>query len=505
MSKDFGVGELVWVKIKKYPFWPGKIVDSEYFAELGFKQSIFKVLHYHVLIFGSNKFSYVPDDEIFLHTKKMLQSCPKIKSAIYQKAVDEIRKESSVLQKGKKKEKKGKGNNIGEESGVKLSEESPSCTKNSQRVNKKLESKVKYETAKRYIPKLPRKVQKQFAVHKLNIDELKRGNIFSFENEPQNKKTSVPESPFVAVEISLKDFSCPLNKPDIKATSKKIGFIGLGVMGQRIVKNLIITGHKVTIWNRSSMKCEIFVKAGAVQACTPADLVEKCDIIFSCLSGSEAVRSVFSGTDGILSGMNKFGNSNKSYVELSTLDIMTSEELGSKFTQRGWRYLDAPVSGSKEEANSGALIIPVSGDVELFRDCETCFAAMAKHVRYVNTEIGSATKMNILTNIHTSTTFATLSEASGLLKKFNFLSPRFMELLNAIPTSLHLESHRALLKNFSSYNGLAYQEKILNLAVSSANLFNEPLFVTRAAHEYIKKAKFLAPDNPDRSRSSSRN
>ncbi|GFU55817.1 hypothetical protein TNCV_753551 [Trichonephila clavipes] len=244
MAKDFGVRELVWVKTKKYPFWPGKIVDSEDFAELGFKLSILKVLHYHVLFFGSNKFyvlfcgsnkfSYVPHDEIYLILKKMLLSCPKIKSVIYEKAVDKIRKESPVLQKGNKKERKVKGNNIREESGVKLSEESPSCTKNSQRVNKKLESKVKYETAKRYIPKIPRKVQKQLPIHKLNIDGLKRGNTSSFENEPQNKKTCVPESPFVAEEISLKDFFCPLDKKDIEATSKKIGFIVLDVMGQKL-------------------------------------------------------------------------------------------------------------------------------------------------------------------------------------------------------------------------------------------------------------------------------
>ncbi|GFY37534.1 putative oxidoreductase GLYR1 homolog [Trichonephila inaurata madagascariensis] len=377
---------------------------------------------------------------------------------IYQKAVDKIRKESSVLQNGKKK-RKGKGNNIGEGSGVKLSKESPSCSKNNQRVNKKLGRKVEYKTAKRYIPKIPGKVQKQFAVQELNIDELKRENTF-FKNEPQNEKTCVPESPSVALEISLKDFSCSLGKLDVEATSKKIGFIGLGGMGQRIVKNLIITGHKVTIWNRSSMKCEIFVKAGAVQACTPADLVEKCDIIFSCLSGSEAVRSVFSGTDGILSGMNKFKNSNKIYVELSTLDIMTSEELGSEVTQRGWGYLDAPVRGTKEDAYSGILMIPVSGDIELFKECETCFAAIAKYVHYVNTEIGSATKVNILMNVQSS---STMSEVLGLLQQRNRSMPRLMEFLDTVPTSLPLEYFimRIVSEDFCIHKG-EYEEKNLN-------------------------------------------
>ncbi|GFU55818.1 putative oxidoreductase GLYR1 [Trichonephila clavipes] len=253
------------------------------------------------------------------------------------------------------------------------------------------------------------------------------------------------------------------------------------------------------------MKCEIFFKTGAVQACTPADLFEKCDIIFSCISGSEAVGSVFSGTDGILSGMNKFKNSNKSYVELSTFDIVIPKELESKFKQRGWRYLDASISGSKEQVNSGALLIPVSGDVELFRDYESYFAAMAKHVRYVYTEIGSATKLNILTNMHCNAIFATSREACGLMRKCNLSSMTFMEILDAIPISFPLESYLALLKEFSPYHGLAYQEKILNFAVSSANLFNKPLFITRAAHEYFKLAIFRAPDNPDKSCSSSGN
>ncbi|GFY39438.1 putative oxidoreductase GLYR1 homolog [Trichonephila inaurata madagascariensis] len=329
---------------------------------------------------------------------------------------------------------------------------------------------------------------------------LPRESTCSFENEGQDEKT---ESPSVAVEISLEDFSCPLNKPDIEATSKEIGFLGLSVMGQRIVKNLIITGHKVTIWNRSSMKCEIFVKAGAVQACTPADLVEKCDIIFSCLSGSEAVRSVFSGTDGILSGMDKFKNSNKSYVELSTIDIMTSEELGSIFTQRGWRYLDAPVSGSKEEANSGKLIIPVSGDVELFKDCESCFVAMAKQVRYFNAVIGTATKLNILSNMYFGSMFAILTEALSLIEECNLSKPRFTEFLDHNPTIFPPESDK-FLKDFSSYPALAYQEKILNLAASAGSLHEKPLLVTKASLEFFKHAKLLSPHNPGMTCSSSK-
>ncbi|GFQ94991.1 putative oxidoreductase GLYR1 homolog [Trichonephila clavata] len=403
----------------------------------------------------------------------MLQSCSEIKSALYEKAMKEIKKESLVFQKGKKKETKGEGNNIVEESGVKLSEE-----------------KIHKKDQKWYAAKIPRKVQKQCAV-----DQLNRENTFSIENP------CVPESSFEAVDQSL---SCPLSPP-IKAkyneaTSKKIGFMGLGEMGQIIVKNLINTGHNVTVWNRSSMKCEKFVKAGAVQARTPADLVEKCDITFSCLSGSEAVRDVFSGTDGILSGINKFKNSNKSYVELSTLDIMTSEEIGGKIQQSGWRYLDAPLCGTKLQASSGTLLIPVSGDLEVLKDCESCFSAMANNIYYMNSVIGSATKANILINMSFSSTFAYLRESLGLMKQCGLSMRKFCEFLEDSPTSFDLESgsHLRFLKEFF-YSEPKHQEKILDLALSAANSCDESLFLTKALREYMKKAKLFASPNPDMS------
>lgn len=501
MAKNFRIGELVWAKMRKYPFWPGEIAKPPPNSKL---PSLKKPQHY-VFFFGSDNCAWIPDENIVPHSEEMLLSCSKIKSTQFQKAVEKIRIEGIIVQKkGKKKESDSE-----EESDAKLSEESQSCTTSKQKVDKKQGSKIKYETAKKqYFKNIHKKAQNQYRakVHKkvrkqYAADKCKSKNK-SAEDQPQNTEPGT-SSGFhcVAVNRLLEEFTYPsIETKNVEATNKKIGFIGLGTMGQRIVKNLIDTGHDITIWNRTSDKCEEFVKSGAKQALTPADLVAECDITFSCLSGTEAVRSVFFEVDGIISGVEKSQGSTKSYVELSTVDIATAEELGNAIKHRGGRFLDAPIFGSKQYATSGSLLVLASGDLELFKDCESCFYAMSNNAYYMSTEFGIGSKMNVLLNVFVGTTYSALAEAMALVERCGLSTNTFLEFLDHCPLSCPLFEQKGeaiISQDFSTNTELKYQQRNLNAALSISNAYDQPLLLTAAANERFKHAKRLASVDSD--------
>lgn len=97
-----------------------------------------------------------------------------------------------------------------------------------------------------------------------------------------------PEQP----EIDMNHISETLKSKNIRPSDLKFGFLGLGIMGSGIVKNLIKSGHKVILWNRTYTKCRVFVDAGAESRSTPADVIDAADITFSCVANPQAAKDV---------------------------------------------------------------------------------------------------------------------------------------------------------------------------------------------------------------------
>ena len=184
---------------------------------------------------------------------------------------------------------------------------------------------------------------------------------------------------------------------DIMKTSKKLmdkiiepsklnfGFLGLGIMGGGIVKNLLNSGHSVTVWNRTAEKRVDYVEAGAKEALTPGDVVAESDITFSCISDPQAVKDMVFGNCGVLSEI----NTTKGYIEMTGIDPDTSQDIAEAISLKGGRYLEAQVEGSKDQAQDGSLVALVAGDKSLFDDAQSCFQAMGKHSYHLG-EVGNA-------------------------------------------------------------------------------------------------------------------
>ena len=185
--------------------------------------------------------------------------------------------------------------------------------------------------------------------------------------------------------VDIGKTSQKLMDKNIEPSTMNFGFLGLGIMGSGIVRNLLNSGHSVTVWNRTAEKRDEFVKAGAKEALTPGDVVAESDITFSCISDPQAVKDMVFGNCGVLSEI----NTTKGYVEMTGIDPDTSQDIAEAISLKGGRYLEAQVQGSKDQSQDGSLVVLVAGDKTLFDDAQSCFQAMGKYSYHLG-EVGNA-------------------------------------------------------------------------------------------------------------------
>jgi 2-hydroxy-3-oxopropionate reductase len=154
----------------------------------------------------------------------------------------------------------------------------------------------------------------------------------------------------------------------------KIGYIGLGIMGAAIVRNLMKAGHSLVVHNRSRGIVDALAAEGAVPASTPQEVAEQVEIVFTNLPDSPDVELVVFGENGIVHGAHE----GLIYVDNSTIKPELARSVYERLKAHGVAALDAPVSGGDVGAKNGTLTIMVGGDEDAFRTLEPVFAAMGK-------------------------------------------------------------------------------------------------------------------------------
>ncbi|GFQ92223.1 oxidoreductase GLYR1-like protein [Trichonephila clavata] len=180
------------------------------------------------------------------------------------------------------------------------------------------------------------------------------------------------------------------NEPSLQVprpTPKKIGLMGMGVIAERIVNHFLNLGLDVSVWNQNAEKCQKLVEAGAQLRPTPSAVVRNSDIIFNCVSGLDPVLSLV--FECVLQGFEKCEAGTKGYVDLTFNDPSISRVIAEAIYFYGGKYLEAPIYDSKRLAENRGLRIICSGDVELFRECESWFRAFSNYVSFSNLNIGA--------------------------------------------------------------------------------------------------------------------
>ena len=173
----------------------------------------------------------------------------------------------------------------------------------------------------------------------------------------------------------------------------KIGFAGLGLMGSPMALNLLRGGHEVSVWNRTEAACASLVAEGARQAASPAALASACDVTFAMLADPAAALAVAKGPGGIAEGL----GAGRGYVDMSTVDPATAAAVAAAVTARGGRFLEAPVSGSRQPAEQGRLVIMAAGDRSLYDEVTPLLDLLGKQRLYLG-EVGNAARMKLVVN-----------------------------------------------------------------------------------------------------------
>jgi len=172
----------------------------------------------------------------------------------------------------------------------------------------------------------------------------------------------------------------------------KIGWIGLGNMGIPMATQLIEAGYEVNVYNRSKAKEGTLKEMGALLAETPKDLIAQTDVVFVMVSDDAAIEAIFNGTNGILSA-EVVG---KTIINMSTVSPSISREMARACATKGHHYLDAPVSGSVKQAETGQLVIMVGGDEIAFDEVKPILEKLGKlAVRVGDTGAGNSAKLAI--------------------------------------------------------------------------------------------------------------
>ena len=159
--------------------------------------------------------------------------------------------------------------------------------------------------------------------------------------------------------------------------SKKVAFVGLGVMGFPMAGHLAAADHEVTVYNRTTAKAASWVEKHKGRAAnTPAQAAAGQDIVFACVGNDDDVRGVVYGDDGILAGM----DNGAIFVDHTTDSANLARELAAAATERGLRFLDAPVSGGQAGAENGLLTVMVGGEGATFAEAQPVIDAYARAV-----------------------------------------------------------------------------------------------------------------------------
>ena len=161
--------------------------------------------------------------------------------------------------------------------------------------------------------------------------------------------------------------------------NERIGFVGLGIMGQGMTRNLLKAGYSVRVWNRTSSRMDPLISAGATAGASPADVAANCDIVIVCVSDTPDVQEVILGENGILSGANE----GSLVIDCSTISPQATIEIAGQLNAKGVKMLDAPISGGSEGAANGTLSIMIGGDEDQVERARGVFEAMGKTITRV--------------------------------------------------------------------------------------------------------------------------
>jgi len=274
-----------------------------------------------------------------------------------------------------------------------------------------------------------------------------------------------------------------------------IGYVGLGVMGSRMVKRLLDAGHTVTGYNRTKEKCAWLIEAGLRWADTPRAVAEAADITFSMVTDTRAVQAITQGPNGIIAGLGP----GKIYVDMSTMSPAYSRELAKQVAACGAQMLDAPVSGSVITLEQGKLSIMVGGPEDAFRKAEPVLKEIGPKVTHVGGN-GLAVSMKIAINLSLAVQMLAFSEGILLAEKSGISRETAVDVLTHSVIGSQMVQYRGpfvLKMPEEALFDCTMMQKDMLLAMELGRHLDVPLPTTAVTNEFLTAARGMGLGKQD--------
>jgi 3-hydroxyisobutyrate dehydrogenase len=258
--------------------------------------------------------------------------------------------------------------------------------------------------------------------------------------------------------------------------SDKLGFIGLGIMGLSMARNLLKAGFPVRVWNRTPAKMSALANEGATTAASPADLAAQCDVIFICVSDTPDVQAVVLGERGVIHSVRP----GALVVDMSTISPAATREMAAALRARGAAMLDAPVSGGSEGAAKGTLTIMVGGRAADFARALPYLRAMGKTITHVG-ENGAGQMAKLVNQILVVVTMLGIGEALLFARAGGLDLEKTLAAVSGGAAGSWMLSHRGpqvLRRDWRPGFTIDLQQKDVRLVLEEADRLGVPLLAT---------------------------
>ncbi|MBI3605160.1 MAG: NAD(P)-dependent oxidoreductase [Nitrospirae bacterium] len=276
---------------------------------------------------------------------------------------------------------------------------------------------------------------------------------------------------------------------------KKVGFLGLGIMGAGMCKRLLGAGFHLTVYNRTPGKARELIELGAIEAKTPAEAVSNSDVSITMLGDPASVKEVILGKGGVLEGIRK----EATHIDMTTIDPNTTRRLSNAFYQKGAYFVEAPVTGSKLAAAAGELVLMAGGEEKDLERVLPVLKPLSKKIVYMG-EAGKGALMKLVNNLSMAGAMEAFFEGMTLGRKAGLAPEKILEVLNhsalASPL-LKMKGEAVLKKNFETHFSLKHMAKDIRLAVTEARRLEVPMPVTSVVDGLFDIAKSQGLDELD--------
>ncbi|MFN3286218.1 MAG: 2-hydroxy-3-oxopropionate reductase [bacterium] len=263
----------------------------------------------------------------------------------------------------------------------------------------------------------------------------------------------------------------------------RVGFVGLGIMGKPMARNLLRAGYPVTVHNRSRPPVDELVAEGATDGGSPRGVAEQSEVVITMLPDTPDVEQVTFGPQGLVEGLRP----GSVLVDMSTISPVATRSIAARLRERGVEMLDAPVSGGQRGAEEGTLSIMVGGDPQTFERVRPLFQVLGKNVVHVG-PVGAGQVCKACNQVVVALTLQAVAEALVLAERNGVDPARVRQaLLGGFAGSRILEVHgqRMLEGNYQPGFRARLHHKDLRIALETGRSAGVPMLGTALVHELL--------------------